>query len=355
MSLARVVRVLRKDLAMGPRSPFFLYALVLPVVMTLLIQLAFGSLFEPRPRMGIVDAGDSEITAAVAAIEGIELTRLDDAEDLKRRVEGNDLDAGLVLPADFDRAVRAGEKPPLEMYVGGESLASTRIVLNVTTLDLVRHVEGSAPPADVRLVNLGDAPALPVATRLVPLILFYALIMAGVFVPASSLVEEKEAGTLTALLVTPASASEVVTAKAMLGVILAFAMSLVTLVLNDALGTRPFALITVVLVASVYSALLGLVLGTGSKNSTTLFSLIKGAGFFLIGPVVFYLFPDWPQWIAKIFPTYWMINPIWEVGIQGRGLGDVWVDIAVAGGICLVMIPLIARLSRRMVGLAAGG
>lgn len=355
MNPARVYHVLRKDLALGPRSPVFLFALVLPVAMTLVIQLAFGSLLEPRPRLGIVDGGRSEITAAVEGMDGIELTTLDDAADLKARVEGNDLDAGLVLPAGFDEAVRAGEKPLLEFYVGGESLASNRIVLSVTTLDLVRRVQGSTPPVDVDIVRLGGAPALPIATRLVPLILMYALVMAGMFVPAATLVEEKETGTLTAVLVTPATAVEVVAAKAALGVILAFAMSLVTLVLNQALGEHALALVVVVLAASVFAALLGLVLGTSAKDTTAMFTMAKGAGIFLMGPVIFYLFPDWPQWIAKIFPTFWMIDPIWQVGVQGAGLADVWLDLVVAAAIGIALLPVIARLSRRMVRLAAGG
>ena len=111
MSLARIWRVLLNDLALGPRSPFFLWALVLPVGMTLLFQVAFGSLFEPVPRLGILDRGDSAITAAVADMEGIVLERFDDADALKGAVEANDLDAGLILPAGFDESVRAGEQP----------------------------------------------------------------------------------------------------------------------------------------------------------------------------------------------------------------------------------------------------
>ena len=52
------------------------------------------------------------------------------------------------------------------------------------------------------MVGFGDE-GLPIATRLIPVIVFYALVMAGVFLPGSSLVEEKEHGTLAALLVTP--------------------------------------------------------------------------------------------------------------------------------------------------------
>src|SRR5665648_1136786 len=184
VSLSRIWMVLKKDLALGPRSPIFLFVIALPVVLTAVLQLAFGSVFEPEPRMAIVDDRGSAITSAVRDMAGIDLTVLGSADELIRAVEANSYDVGLVLPAGFDDAVRSGAKPPLEMYVSGESYASNRIVLSVTTLDLVRAVEGTTPPVDVQLVSSGSA-GLPFALRLVPIIVMYALFIAGAFLPAS--------------------------------------------------------------------------------------------------------------------------------------------------------------------------
>lgn len=354
MSLSRVLKVFRKDMVVGPRSPIFMYTLALPVAMTLVLQLAFGTLFEPKPRLGIVDQGNSAISVAAQALDGIGLTRLGDVQGLKRQVEANDMDVGLVLPVGFDDAVRSGQRPPLEFYIGGESLASNRLILSVTIMDLVRGLEDRAAPVEVVSAGLGAGETLPISARLVPLVLIYALIMAGIFVPASSLVEENEKGTLVAMLVTPLRVSEVIAAKAAMGVVLAFVMSVVTLLMNDAWGAHPATLIVVLLSASVYSAILGMVLGTISKDTTSMFTVAKGSGVFLVGPVIFYLFPDWPQWIAKLFPSYWMIDPIWKVGIRGQGLGAVWVELVVTAGICVALVLVISRLSRRMVERAAG-
>lgn len=344
--------VLRKDLALGPRSPLFLYAIALPVVLTAVFQLAFGSLFEPQPRLAIVDDGSSAITAAVQDMAGIELTVLDSAAELRRAVEANDYDAGLVLPTGFDEAVRSGQKPPLEMYVSGESYASNRIILSVTTLDLVREVEGGTPPVDVKLVQSGNA-GLPISVRLVPILVMYALFIAGAFLPASSIVDEKVHGTLTAMLVTPAKVGEIVAAKAALGILMAFLMSIVTLLLNNALGGNWPEVVAVVLLGAVFSSLLGLVIGSLAKDGAMLFTIMKSSGILLFGPVIFYLFPEWPQWIAKLFPTYWMIDPIWRVAVLGEGLRDVWGSIAVAVGIGLALVLAVVRLSRRMLSQTA--
>jgi ABC-2 type transport system permease protein len=280
-------------------------------------------------------------------MEGIELTVLDDVDELTSRVEANDLDAGIVLPAGFDDAVRAGDQPPLQFFIGGESYAANRLVLTVTALDLMREVEGSEAPVEVVLESFGEE-ALPINLRLVPILVFYALVMAGVFVPASSLVEEKEQGTLMAMLVTPVKASEVLVSKWLFGVVLATVMSAVTLALNGALGNRPHEVLFVLLVGAVLVSMIGLLVGVLSKDSTVMFGLIKGMGILLFAPAVFYLFPDWPQWIAKLFPLYWVIDPIWRVSVMGESITGVWFELGVALAISAALLPAIVWLARRM-------
>jgi len=79
-----------------------------------------------------------------------------------------------------------------------------------------------------------------------------------------------------------------------------------------------------------------------------LFTLIKSLGIFLFIPVVFYLFPEWPQWIAKFFPLYWIIKPVWEVSVMGEPLSSVWFETLIAVAITLAMVPLVLLMKKRM-------
>lgn len=347
MSINRVLRILLKDFSVGPRKPFFIWALVMPFALTLLFQFAFGSLFEPRPRLAVVDLGNSTLTVAVQELEGFEVAVLSDPDSLKEKVEIHDFDAGLVLPAGFDDAVKTGEKPVLEFYMSGESLASNRIIIAVTTIEMIRSLEGTEAPVEIETVYFGE-PGLPISIRLVPVIVFYALVMAGIWVPSASLVEEKEKGTLTAVLVTSARLNELLAAKWLLGFIFAIFLASLTLLLNQAFGPRPFEVIVVVILAAALTSMIGLLIGIYAKTATMLFTLIKSLGIFLFIPVVFYLFPDWPQWIAKLFPLYWIISPIWEVSVMGESLSLVWFEMVVALAITLALLPLLLLLKKQM-------
>ncbi|MEX2502847.1 MAG: ABC transporter permease [Trueperaceae bacterium] len=205
------------------------------------------------------------------------------------------------------------------------------------------------------MIARGDESDLSVSQRLVPLLVLLTLLLAAVFVTSFGIVEERERGTLSAMLVTPTTLGEVLAAKGALGLVLAIAMAVVTLALNDALSARPLALLAGLLLGAVMSVQIGLIYGTLASDAKTLYTLVKSLNLLLVGPVVFYLFPDWPQWIAKLFPTYWFLDPIFEVAVQGADLAQVSGDLLVGAGICLALVPLIAWLARRAETRVAAG
>lgn len=346
-SVGRALRVTQKDLRLGPRSPIFLWAIGLPVLMTFLITAVFGSLFAPPPRLAVVDEDASAVTAALLAEEGIDVTVLDDEADLLAAVEVHDYDAGLVLPAGFDAALAAGEQPPMEFYVSGSSLASTRVILGVTTLAAIRDLAGQSPPVEVVVTQLGAEGFVPIEDRLVPLIVFYSVVIAAMFLPAASLVDEREKRTIDAVLVTPTRMSEVLLGKAVLGVLLALLMGLVSLALNDAFGGQPAAMVVFLLVGAVMMAEVGLILGCWARDSNTLFSAIKGGGILIALPAFFFLFPALPQWIPMLVPTYYFLGPIYEIATQGDTLGDHLMEVAVAVAVCVALVPAVRRVGRK--------
>jgi len=346
MSLKRAFMVMWKDLRMGPRSSVFMFAILMPFMIAFLMQVVFVTLFDPAPRLAIADLGDSEITVAVQDIEGIDLTLVDSADELLELVEANDADAGVILPAGFDESVRNGEKPELGFHLSGESLASNRIILSVTALDLVREVEGKSAPVEVVTSMAGD-PQLPIQDRLVPMIVVYALLVAGIFVTAFMIVEEKEAKTLDAILVTPTKMSEFLLGKGMLGFLMGIVLAYLTLALTGYVGEAFVALMAPLAVGALMCVEIGLIFGTFAKDANTVFALVKSLSMLIIGPVLFYMFPSWPEWIAKIFPSYWFIDPIFEISVKGTALGEVAGSLLIALAICAALIPVIYWFGRK--------
>lgn len=348
----RTLALLRREIQVGPRSPMLLWAVIIPVLLTLLVRGVFGSLFQPQPRLAVVDEGNSVLVSQLEQLDGIKVTVLTSAGELKERVEADDFDAGLILQDGFDEAVRSGHQPDLQLFVSGESLASNRILLAITTLDLVRGLADDQPPVEVNVIPLGDK-GYDLVTRLLPLLMIYSVVIGGAFIPAMSLVQERETGTLEAVLATPATMNDVYASKGMFGFFLAVLTGAFTLFLNSAWGVHPWAMLVAMVVAGVMMAEAGLILGSVAKDSTVLFTLFKSAGLLIVFPVIFPLFPSLPQWIAWLGPTYYFLDPVFKIAIEGAGLADVWLPLAVGTVICIAFVPVVLLLGRRLAATVA--
>jgi ABC-2 type transport system permease protein len=86
------------------------------------------------------------------------------------------------------------------------------------------------------------------------------------------------------------------------------------------------------------SAVFGLLLGAFLKDVDTLFAVLKATGILLYAPAIVYLFPEIPQWIGRIFPTYYLIGPVIEISQRGATWSDVALDVFILLGLILLML-----------------
>ena len=342
-ALHRVLALIRKDLAVGPRSPILLYALALPILITVLLQGVFGDLFDRAPRLGIV-AAEGAVWRAAEALEGIRVVRLPDEAELRRALSTFDLDAGLLLPPDFAAALRAGDRPQATFFAAGESAAATRAVAFAAATRLARSLDAKAPPVDVTVIAGGQS--APLVERLAPFAVLLALFAAGVLVPAFSVVEERDRRTLDGLLSSPMSFGEILWAKGLLGGVLAGALAAATLLLNG-WGNVTWALVVALALAATAAALLGLIYGVVAPNAAGLFALFKTFNVLVFAPVFFYVFPDWPRAIAYALPTFWIIDPIVAIAERGATFAEVAPSFLPAVAACAVAGVVLRRLAYR--------
>ncbi len=348
MSIRRVWLVFAREVTMGPRTMMALWILIFPLLITFIVRLVFGGLIDPAPRLGIVDYGSSSIATAVETRGDIDLALLDSEEELRRRVEANNLDAGLILPAGFDEAVRSGDQPELQFFVGGESLASNRIVLAVTAIDLVREIAGQPAPVSVQTTLVGEGTSVPMQDRIVPMLVLLSVALAGIFLPGASIIQERIHHTIDAVLTTPTAVADVFVAKGVVGFLISLAVGVLTLLINGGFTAYVAGNIAVISVGALMSVQLGLILGATVGDIQTMFTVWKGGGIFLFAPAILFLFPGVPDWIARCFPTYYFLGPLYEMTVEGAALDSVAVDLAIGVAISVALAVGVGALARRM-------
>jgi len=348
VSVRRVAVLLRRELLQGPKSLIFLWSVVLPIVMSLVLSLVFGTLFNDKPRLGIFDQDSSALVSLARGSPSIITKEYATVNDIEQAVRIGAVDFGIVLPEDFDSLVAGGQHVEIMAYVWGESLAKHRIIAQVTLQDLVRELSGQEAPVSISINTLGDEASIPWSDRLLPFLVLMAVFVGGMFLPATSLVTEKQKRTLEALTVTPTTLREVFLAKGILGFIISLTMGLIILALNQAFGAQPGLLVLMLALGAVMAAELGLILGSLAKDMASLFATWKFGGILLFGPALIYLFPEIPQWMGKVFPTYYLVEPVVRISQQGGGWSDIAAHVFVLVGLDVVLVAAVALALKRM-------
>lgn len=182
---------------------------------------------------------------------------------------------------------------------------------------------------------------------MLPVIVLVAVFLGGLMLPATLIINEKAKRTLEALIVTPASIAEVFTAKGTVGLIVSMFMGVLILVINQAFGSHPLLLVMVLALGGIMAVEIGLILGILLKDFTALFTVWKTAGILIFAPVFIYMFPEIPTWIGRIFPTYYIIQPIVDISQLGGGWPEIAVNVFVLIGLDIILLGIVASMLRK--------
>jgi ABC-2 type transport system permease protein len=74
---------------------------------------------------------------------------------------------------------------------------------------------------------------------------------------------------------------------------------------------------------------------------------MRSLGIVLYAPAFVFMFPEIPQWVAMIFPTYYTINPIIELTMNNASWADIATDVYILTGMTIALIGAAGFLARR--------
>ena len=148
---------------------------------------------------------------------------------------------------------------------------------------------------------------------------------------------EIQSRTAKAVVASPASVGDLLSAKGLTGTLLAFSQAGLVLLLVGAFGSEPLLLALALLIGSIMTAGCGMLSGSAGRDfMTTIFiSMI-----FIIPmavPAVAALFPGAASGWVQLLPTYGFIETIVSVTAYGASWGDVTGYLALSAVWCVVI------------------
>ena len=371
----RVVALLLKELRQIKRDRKFMAALILPPTVQLIL---FGFALNPNVtglQLGVVDDSRSvlsrELIAAFEASNSFQVKRhFASAEELGRALSAGQLDGGLIFPTDFARQRERGETAQAQLVLDATNSNTAGIasgyaerIITAFNQQFFRSKHAVALQTNAATVSARVAllynPGLRNSWFILTGVLGILLIMNGSLVAAGAMVKEKEVGTIEQLLMTPAAAWEIITAK------IAPLFLLLSLDVWIALGVGWLVFDVPVRGSLIllYSAgglcvLAGIGLGTFLATFSRSLQQAQLMSFFVNPPLAMIsgattpieAMPAWMQAFTWINPVRHFSTIARGILLKGAGIEAIWIHMLALVGFAVALVGISAWRFRNQLG-----
>jgi len=315
-------------------------------------------------RLGIVDESRTyesrELASVLTQNRTFRLTgTYDTPAALGQALSTGRLDVGVVVPYDFARRRARGRSATVQILLNAANANTAQMAqgyVEGAVASLNRDAEGGGPqPVELRTAFLYN-PGLVNAWFVVTGVFGTLIILNGSLVSAATMIREKERGTVEQLLMTPASALEVVTAKIVpLFVLLMAMVSLVLVVARLAFGVPIRGSLALLLLACACCVLCGIGLGTlistfvRSANQTQLISFFINPPLAMLsgGLTPIEAMPKWVQPLTLFNPIAHFATVARSVLVKGAGLDVVYPNLLALIALASIFVGISAWRFRR--------
>ncbi len=327
--LARILSIVRKDLAYTRKEHILLYMLLFPLVLAVAMRLFLPSVEQLDMTFAIDQSVPAEIAAQLETYAKLETVT--DRNQLEERVQRFDDVPGIYYENGRYFVLLEGNESSAIQDLPGAILDR----LNV------------GEPAKVERESLGRASLF---RQFVAIMLVITCGAIGGLAIGLSIVNDRETRTLRAYAVSPLSTLEYIVGKSSVALILALGLSLAVAAIIMGGTAIDYGRLTVAVLASLgINIAIGLVLGLLANNQITAIAVVKVLFIITQGiPVAALLIPARFLPVLYPFPNYWAFESLRRILVE-PGLSTLLSNsIAFFSSLLLiaVMVPVIRRKFR---------
>jgi len=322
-----IAALVGKDLAMFRRDRFFVFVSVLGLVAYVLVFWLLPSDVDESVSLGVSLEGAA--SGGFPASNGVEIITFPGRDALAEAVtDGGQVGAGIAFPRGFLDSVAAGEPTTVEVLVSAQAPAEFEGLLAGMVDQVAIAAAGGTPPVDpaTDVIVLGTdrvGDQISFQEQMRPLLAFLILIV-ETFALATLVATELQERTVTAVLVTPATVTDFLAAKAIIGAGLAFAEVVLLMAAIGGFAGSPAIVVVVLALGAVLVTGFGMLAGTMGKDFLSVLFWSLALMMPLTIPAFGVLFPGSAAPWVKALPTYPLVDVIVRVTTEGAG----WVDAA---------------------------
>ena len=286
-------------------------------------------------------------------------------DDITERIDSGEAKTALVIPSDYSHCLQRGEKAPLQFFVDGsdpmvgiQALANANLIVQAKGAELLSELRGGGAgelPFSFQ-PRVWYNPDMQSATFYLPGLVGVVLQMMTVLLTAFAVVREREQGTIEQLNVTPLRRGELVVAKLIPYIIIAYIqvmliLATAVLVFNMPMRGNLLLLLALASVFLMFSLGIGLFISTVSRTQFQAMQM----SFMIVLPSILlsgFLFPiesmpKLAQWVSAVLPLTYFLRIVRGIVVKGVGIEYLWQDTAILAVMGVITLVLAASRIRK--------
>jgi len=371
MHIRNILAIARKDALDVLLNKTTMTLLITPIVLSILFAVITNLFGSHKTQILVYNPGNSAVVQVVSgAFSDSQVIAASSPADVASAFgpdgshKSSPYAVGLVIPANFDVALRQGSHPQMSLYINGDDVnIQQRQLLQSAITNYSRVVANPSPPTSIITSTINPPAPTNIGQDLGTLYITTALLvsfMVSISLVGSLLVEEKEKKTLRMLMVSPASFGDVVVGKLLVGLGYQLLLSLVVMVIQGGfIGQVPLVLFFV-LCGACFSLSLGLLLGSIFQSASSVGGVagLVSIIFFIPGILVGPLFQAFQGTIVaqliRILPSYYLADGIYNALTNKTVFSNALLDtIVVLGCTAILLLASVWTLRRQASVVAA--
>jgi len=267
-SLRIIWTIALKDIVDAIRSKTTL-GIMIGVALTTLSGQALPWLLNinPVPTAAVYDAGDARLVNLLRQNKDVRVYKVRSQTELESALtESANAVLGLVIPADFDARLAAGDAVTLEGYAAHWAKTKGVAELQAAFEKEIGDIANQEIAIDTTTPRLYPAPDAAGHTTMVTMSFVISTVLISIVLVPYLMIDEKETHTLDALLVSPASIGQVTAGKAIAGALYGLVGGGVALTISNTMIVHWWVALLTVVVGTVFAVAVGLLMGSLFDN-----------------------------------------------------------------------------------------
>ncbi|MFH0769683.1 MAG: ABC transporter permease [Chloroflexota bacterium] len=287
-----------------------------------------------------------------------------DYYDISQRIESGQARVALVIPPDYSRHLNRGETAQLQFFTDGseptsgiQALANASLIVQAKGAELMSRQQLGNIALPVSLEpRVWYNPAMQSSIFYLPGLVGLILSMLTVMLTAFAIVRERENGTIEQLNVTPLRRGELIVAKLIPYIIIAYTQVILILTTAVVVFDMPIQG-NLLLLLALTSLFLMFSLGIGlfiSTISQTQFQAMQASVLILLPSIILSGFvfpidsmPKVAQWVSAILPLTYYLRIVRGIVVKGVGMEYLWQDTIILAAMGIITLVIASSRVRK--------